>query len=303
RLARKAGNTHSAYNAVLEAFACGDRAAKLEEARLLWHDGHQRQAVQALQAAINSGAFEMPDEAQDDSGSARSSARSSSKQNLLLAKAHLVLAKWLDASGQSQTNDMTARYQYAAKNFQRWEKGHYYLGKHYSRLLEAEKALPIKRQSTACLAGDMTKAVIENLMRSIPFGNKYWHETIPKILTLWLDLGNATLQKERSEDSAIFDRRAKALQAVNKQFQKYYERIPPYVFYTALPQMLSRISHPHPEVWKRLSDCLNRIVSAHPSQAMWYILPVLKASDRVRAERGAEVLNKLKDPKKQSKSD
>ncbi|KAI7682478.1 hypothetical protein KC353_g21655, partial [Hortaea werneckii] len=49
RLARKAGNTHSAYNAVLQAYACGEKGAKLEEARLLWSDGHQRQAIQALE--------------------------------------------------------------------------------------------------------------------------------------------------------------------------------------------------------------------------------------------------------------
>ncbi|TKA77849.1 hypothetical protein B0A55_05162 [Friedmanniomyces simplex] len=299
RLARKAGNTHSAYNAVLQAYACGDRAAKLEEARLLWHDGHQRQAIQALQSAIDSGIFELPEEDMHDS---ESSVRGD-KQNLLAAKAHLVLAKWLDASGQSQAKDMTARYQFAAKNFQRWEKGHYYLGKHYNRLLEAEKALPKTKQSTAFLSGDMTKAVIENLMRSIPFGNKYWHETIPKVLTLWLDLGLDTLSRAPKEEHAIFDKRCKALQAVNKQFQKYYERIPAYVFYTALPQMLSRISHPHPDVWRQLTNCLTRIIQTHPSQAMWYILPVLKATDRVRSERGADILNKLKDPKKQLKSD
>ncbi|KAK1813304.1 serine/threonine-protein kinase M1 [Friedmanniomyces endolithicus] len=299
RLARKAGNTHSAYNAVLQAAACGDRAATLEEARLLWHDGHQRQAIQALQSALDAGIFEIPDEEMHDS---ESSIRGD-KQNLLAAKAHLVLAKWLDASGQSQSKDMTARYQFAARNFQRWEKGHYYLGKHYNKLLEAEKALPKGKQSTAFLSGEMTKAVVENLMRSIPFGNKYWHETIPKVLTLWLDLGLETLSRAPREDHAIYDKRCKALQGLNKQFQKYYERIPAYVFYTALPQMLSRISHPHPDVWSQLSNCLTRIIQAHPSQAMWYILPVLKATDRTRSERGADILNKLKDPKKQPKSD
>ncbi|KAK5718407.1 serine/threonine-protein kinase M1 [Elasticomyces elasticus] len=300
RLARKAGNTHSAYNAVLQASACGDHAAKLEEARLLWHDGHQRQAIQALQSAIDSGIFDdSPDEAMENS---ESSIRGD-KQNLLAAKAHLVLAKWLDASGQSQAKDMTTKYQFAAKNFQRWEKGHYYLGKHYNKLLEAERALPRSKQSAAFLSGETTKAVIENLMRSIPFGNKYWHETIPKVLTLWLDLGLETQSRGQKEDQTIYDKRCKALQAVNKQFQKYYERIPAYVFYTALPQMLSRISHPHKDVWRQLSNCLTRIITSHPSQAMWYILPVLKATDRTRVERGTEILKRLRDPKQDQKVD
>lgn len=300
RLARKAGNTHSAYNAVLQAYACGDVAAKLEEARLLWHDGHQRQAIQSLETAIASGAF---DTAEGDIEENSESSERSPKQNMLAARAHLLLAKWLDASGHSQSKDMTTRYQYAARNFQRWEKGHYYLGKHYNKLLAAEKALPKAKQSAVYLTGDMARSVVENLMRSVAFGNKYWHQTIPRILTLWLDLGNETVSRARSEDQAIFDKRVKSLQAVNRQLQKYFERIPPYVFYTALPQMISRISHPHPEVWTLLSNILTRIVAAHPSQALWSMLAVVRATDHTRKTRGIEILNRLKDPKSRLKTD
>lgn len=300
RLARKAGNTHSAYNAVLQAYACGNRAAKLEEARLLWHDGHQRQAIQALHSAIESGIFEGADiEMADNSESSERNA----KQNMLSARAQLLLAKWLDASGQSQTADMTIRYQRAAKNFQRWEKGHYYLGKHYNNLLEAEKALPKNRQTVPCLSGEMTKSVVENLLRSIPFGNKYWHATIPKILTLWLDLGLETQSKAPREDAAIFEKRIKSLQAIHRQLQKYSERIPPYVFYSALPQLISRITHPQPEVWKQLASMITRIVSAYPNEALWALFPVLRATDRTRAERGQEIINRLRDPRSKLKTD
>ncbi|KAH9845320.1 Domain in UVSB PI-3 kinase, MEI-41 and ESR-1 [Teratosphaeria destructans] len=300
RLARKAGNTHSAYNAVLEAYHCGDRGAKLEEARLLWHDGHQRQAIQALEAAIASGVFENADVEMADVTNSR---ERSTKQNMLSARAHLLLAKWLDASGQTQSKDMTLRYQYAAKNFQRWEKGHYYLGKHYGKLLAAEKALPKHKQTTPYLGGEVTKSVVENLMRSIPFGNKYWHETIPKVLTLWLDLGMETLTKSRSEDQTIYERRVKSLQVIQKQLQKYCERIPPYVFYSALPQLISRIAHPHLDVWKQLSAMVTRIIAAHPSQALWCLFPVVRATDHKRAERGTEIMNRLKNPSAKLKTD
>ncbi|GAB1729612.1 hypothetical protein NU195Hw_Modified_171t1 [Hortaea werneckii] len=299
RLARKAGNTHSAYNAVLQAYACGEKGAKLEEARLLWSDGHQRQAIQALETAIKNSVF---DGAEDMDVNSESSA-GMQKQNMLSARAHLLLAKWLDASGQSQSKDMTARYQHAARTFQRWEKGHYYLGKHYNKLLEAEKAQPENKQSVSYASGEIAKSVIENMIRSIPFGNKFWHQTIPRILTLWLDLGMKTLKRDRGEDQAIFDRRVKALNQVNKQLQKYFERIPPYVFYTALPQMISRITHPNPDVWRTLSGILFRIVAAHPSQALWGLLAVIRASDRTRADRGMEVLSRLKDPKLKPRSD
>jgi serine/threonine-protein kinase ATR len=45
----------------------------------------------------------------------------------------------------------------------------------------------------------MTKLVIENYLRSAPFGAKYWFETIPKVITLWLDLGMDCISKSRNE--------------------------------------------------------------------------------------------------------
>lgn len=305
RLARQANNTKSAYDAVLKAYDRGDKGAKLEEARLLWHDGHQRQAISLLDAAINSRILDDLDE-----NSAMRTTNDSSemvngqKQNLTLAKALLLLAKWLDASGQSQTRDMTERYQSAAKRFQRWEKGHYYLGKHYSKLLDAQKALPKDKRSQSFESGEMAKLVIDNTLRSIPFGNKYWHETIPKVLTLWLELGMDTLQKAPREDQATFEKRVKSLTACNRQLQKYFDRVAPYVFYPSLSQLISRITHPHPEVWKQLSNIIFRIASSHPSQALWSLFGVVRARDPMRSNRGVEILTRLKDPKNRaSKND
>lgn len=304
RLSRKAGNTEAAYNAVLQAYECGDKAAKLEEARLLWREGHGRQAISALEGAIKSEVFNEESQIIDvDSMTTKSAAPEGQKQNMLLAKAHLLLAKWLDASGQTQTKDMTAKYQYAAKTFQRWEKGHYYLGKHYNKLLEVEKLQPKSKQSSQLLCGELPRLVVENLLRSIPFGNKYWHETIPKILTLWLDLGLGTQKRDKNEIQDVFDKRVRALTMCNKQVRKYFDRVPPYIFYQALPQMLSRISHPHPEVWKELSQVITKIASTYPSQALWSLLAVSKASDRLRHDRAVEVINKLRDPKLKSKTD
>ena len=45
----------------------------------------------------------------------------------------------------------------------------------------------------------MTKLVIENYLRSIPFGSKYWYQTIPKVITLWLDLGVECMSKAKGD--------------------------------------------------------------------------------------------------------
>ena len=300
KLARKANVPAMANFAVLRAAQCGDDSSRIEQARLLWKDGQHRQAIHNLEGAIASNAFAMYDRFVE-AGSNPEEAQA--KQNALSARAHLLLAKWLDASGQTQAHMVTSKYQYAARAYPRWEKGHYYLGKHYNKLLEAEKALPAVKQSEAFTTGETTKLVIENYLRSVPFGTKYWFQTIPKVITLWLDLGMDCLQRPRDLNPEIFDRRKKHLELVHKQLKKYFERVPPYVFYASLPQMISRISHPNDKVSELLSMIIQKIVSTHPSQALWSLLPVARATQADRAKRGLEIINRLKDGKGRTKSD
>jgi len=58
--------------------------------------------------------------------------------------------------------------------------------------------------------------------------------------------------------------------------------------------MVSRISHPNPKVYEVLSMIISKIVSTHPSQALWSLLAVVKSSVPDRAARGAAIINKLK---------
>lgn len=58
--------------------------------------------------------------------------------------------------------------------------------------------------------------------------------------------------------------------------------------------MVSRISHPNPKVYEVLSMIISKIVSTHPSQALWGLLAVVKSSTPDRANRGATIINKLK---------
>ncbi|KAK5172495.1 hypothetical protein LTR04_000014, partial [Oleoguttula sp. CCFEE 6159] len=274
RLARKAGLTNTAFNAVLHATQLGDDSAKIEHSRLLWKDGHHRKAIQNLEGAIAVNAFRS-----HDRGVVAEASHAEDKQqqqNMLTARAHLLLAKWLDTAGQTQSQVITNKYQFAAKTNARWDKGHYYLGKHYNKLLESEKALPRARQSMSFLCGETAKLVIDNYMRSLAFGSKYWYQTVPKILTLWLELGMDVHNASRpaAPDVGIADQRIRILDLVHRQLRKYVDRLPAYIFYTALPQIISRISHPNMKVYEVLSTIILKIVSTHPSQALWSLLAV-----------------------------
>jgi serine/threonine-protein kinase ATR len=303
RLARKANASHQSFNAVLHASRLGTKSATIEHARLLWKEGHHRNAIQTLEGAIAAKMFSVDNVVHRlDSGDSGSSSAINTHQNVLVARAHLLLAKWLDASGQSQSHSIIEKYQYATKSYSRWEKCHYYLGRHYNKLYEADKALPPLKRSQQLINGEIAKLVITNYLRSLSFGAKYIFKTVPKLLTLWLDLGaEAELPVDPKYGNAkaflahLYVERKKQLDAINSALGKYIPRLPAFVFYTAFSQIIARICHPSRDVQRLLSDIIIKVVSVHPKQALWALLAVVKSSDKTRALRGAQVLAKVKD--------
>lgn len=118
-------------------------------------------------------------------------------------------------------------------------------------MLESEKKLPRSKQSPNFLSGDLSKLVIDSYTRSMGFGTKYYYQTVPRVLTLWLDLGT---EVQNGIDREYASQKAKSLDSIHKQLRKYVEqRLPAYIFYTAFPQIITRITHSNPKVWEVLS--------------------------------------------------
>ncbi|KAF2733102.1 hypothetical protein EJ04DRAFT_295336 [Polyplosphaeria fusca] len=304
RLARKADFVPTAFNAVTHATRLGDDASKIEYSKLMWKEGHQRKAIQSLQGSIAMNAFTEHDsvplgEPVTVTVSTVSNVSANQQNpNKVKAQAQLLLAKWLDRSGQTKQGTLKANYQAGLLSYPRWEKGHYYLGRHYNKLIDSEKNLPMHKRSHSYLAGEMTKLVIENFIRSTVYGTKYYYQTIPKLLTLWLDLGMEVLNNSNprsGHDKELFDRKLGFLDQINRHVKRYTnERMPAYVWYTAFPQIITRISHPHRNTWEVLSTIIAKVASTYPQQALWSILAVTRATDDFRRTRGTSVLGKLR---------
>lgn len=310
KLARKGDFTHSAFNAVLHASRLGDVSATIEHSRLLWREGHHRKAIQSLEGAIAANAFRSADYTQP--GESMVTAVQGSKQqqqNLVKAKAYLLLAKWVDRAGQTQSDIIISQYKNALESCNRWEKGHYYLGKHYNKLLESEKAKAPGKQAQTFITGETAKLVIENYLRSLAFGAKYIYQTLPRILTLWLELG---LNAEHSLDPKYGNdedfrthattQRRKMLTAVNTQVKKYVDRLPPFVWYTAFSQIVARICQNNPTIYNLLVEIVTKVVISHPQQALWTLLAVVKSSSKDRASRGHFCLSRITESGKTRKS-
>ncbi|KAI1642826.1 uncharacterized protein F4817DRAFT_277367 [Daldinia loculata] len=295
RLARKTNSMHQSFNAVLHASQLGDNSATIENARLLWKEGHNRKAIQTLQGAIDSQAFTSHSFTEHES----SEKNLESQQSMLTARAQLLLAKWLDSAGQTHASALREHYRNVPKIYGTWEKGHYYLGRHYKKVLESEKVLKPDDQSDEYLTGETAKLVIENYIRSLNYGVKYLYQTLPRVLTLWLEMGaqvDKAPEGKISLSKELHYRRKTQLESLHKYLFKSIQRLPAYIFYTTLPQLVARIAHPNTEVFMILEEIILRVVEAHPRQALWSLFAVMTSRQATseRRTRGQQMLQKLR---------
>ncbi len=68
------------------------------------------------------------------------------------------------------------------------------------------------------------------------------------------------------------------------------DKIMPFQFLTALPQMISRITHPGQRVRDTLVRILARVVRAHSQQALWPIVGSLLSKRKDRIELTEHIL-------------
>ncbi|KAI9736292.1 MAG: serine/threonine-protein kinase M1 [Cirrosporium novae-zelandiae] len=298
RLARKGEFKHQAFSAVLHAAQLGDDSATIEQARLLWGEGHHRKAIQTLEGAIESNAFGSHNRLLPDDDN-ENHTRNTQEQNYLTARAYVLLGKWMDRAGQTRSDFIIKKYKTATKMHSRWEKGFYYLGKHYNKILESERAKQPDKQDERYIGGEMAKHVIDNYLKAISFGSKYVYQTVPRILTLWLDLGSAvdnpisSLYGNPAFRQHIKELRKRQLKDIHSLLKKKMDNLPGFVFYTALTQIVARICHENESVYLILRQIIVKVVSAHPQQALWALLAVVKSSSSDRRSRGGSCLQAI----------
>lgn len=298
RLARKSLSSDQAFNSILRASELGAKAATVERAKLMWQQGHHRKAIRTLEGAIETGAFASYD-VEAENGSVTLTTEQQKHQNEVTAKAYVLLGKWLDTAGQTNSDVIIKTFQKATQHHRSWEKGFYYLGKYYNKILDSERAKEPGKESEPYLTGEAAKLVIDNYLKAAICGTKYIFQTLPRILTLWLDLvaGSDQAQDARRGNEKFQAHSATQRKAVvgntNKRMKSYVEKLRPVVLYTILPQVVARLGHSNNAVYEILEAIVTRVVSVFPQQALWTLLAVTKSSSKDRQTRGLTIIRKI----------
>ncbi|EEB05355.1 ATR checkpoint kinase Rad3 [Schizosaccharomyces japonicus yFS275] len=304
KLARKNQQMQRAYNSILRAMSLNKAMAAVEHSRWWWHQGQRRKAIAELQSSFDASLFESADVLSMHSISALSSTSSNeSKGSVVKGKALLTLTKWLGEAGQLGLKDLEVYYYKAVNIYPEWEKSHYYLAHHRVSMLEEEKKLPPGKKSEKFLTGELVTRIINEYGRSLYYGTKHIYESMPKLLTLWLDFGAEELQLSEEEGDSYFREhiiasRKKSLELINSNIVRLGLKIPQYLFLTALSQMISRICHPNQKVYRVLEHLISLVISAYPKETLWQLMAATKSTSHKRSVRGKSILNLLYSKKK-----
>jgi serine/threonine-protein kinase ATR len=127
---------------------------------------------------------------------------------------------------------------------------------------------------------------------------------MPRLLTLWLDVcsvnaaiadrgrsggrSSGSAQNRRSSASDISGIQADCTAIVGKAISD----VPSFMWYTCLPQLVSRVGHPNPEVKQTIVNCLVKVLSELPYHAMWHITGLSLSLNESRRELGSEIVRK-----------
>ncbi|XP_052902719.1 serine/threonine-protein kinase ATR [Anopheles moucheti] len=138
---------------------------------------------------------------------------------------------------------------------------------------------------------EMLFEVMKCYGKSMMFGSSYIYQSMPRVLSIWLDSTAKAMQKmeEASSSGAIMSR--KIAQSMNKLAAKFKDTLSPYFFFTAFSQLISRVAHPSQETFHVLKGIIVKLLLNYPQQTLWMMLSVYKSSYTNRVRRCVEIFN------------
>ncbi|KAF9238832.1 hypothetical protein BU15DRAFT_88266 [Melanogaster broomeanus] len=271
KIARKAKQWQTAYSATLQAQQSNARFYFMESAKLVKATGEPLRALQELENSMRlSGITEDPDTidltAEDDTEFKR-----------MRAKAHILLARWMNESDRYETSRLLKAFTTAASQGTMMESALYHLGRFYD---QSFKQLPSSDDERGIRLNAHT---IRNYAKAVMLGSKYVYQAIPRMLTLWLDLG----ENQKLINHAIFLK-------INGAISSAIDGVPAFKWFTAFPQIVSRVGHTNAKVYTSLSKLISKVIREYPHQTLWLFASVVKSAKSNRGSRGRAILDTLR---------
>ncbi|KAH7912967.1 hypothetical protein BJ138DRAFT_1134431 [Hygrophoropsis aurantiaca] len=247
KIARKVGQWQTAYSAMLQAQQGGVQFSFLESTKLVKATGEPLRALQELENSMR-------------------------LIGLIEDKSDTIDL----TEGNEDTKRMKAKS--ATDLWPKWESGFYHLGQFHDQCF---KNLSVQDQEDRGIR--MNLHTVRNFAKAVMHGSKYVYQTVPRLLTLWLDMG----EHPKISSNPVFAK-------VNSAVSVAIDSIPVYKWFTAFPQIVSRVGHSNTKVYTVLSKLISMVIQEYPNQALWLFTSVVKSTKANREQRGRTILEQLR---------
>ncbi|KAG5348071.1 ATR kinase, partial [Acromyrmex charruanus] len=278
KIARKTGLHQQAYMHILSAIDwCPPQPLYIEQAQLYWQKGCQEDAFTTLNRCFSNCFQPAQYYKQLPSGECNEERR-------YCAKAKLLFAKYNDETLNVDTDGCILNYKEAIEVWRCWEKSWVSCAQYYDTIVERMSEDDKDRNKR-----DLQIHMMNFYGKSLQYGCKYIHHSMPKMLTIWLD--NASRATITSDPPDIIKLRQDRLLKMTQIMEVYHHRLPTFMWLTAFSQLVSRICHPSLLIQNTLCAILVKLISAYPQHCLWMMASVFNSSYPTRQKRCQEILN------------
>ncbi|SNX82494.1 related to serine-protein kinase atr [Melanopsichium pennsylvanicum] len=296
KIARRAGHMQTAYSATLQATQNQATFAFVQRVKLLAKEEQTHAAIRDLVNSLNTlvGNFkpnpladpkkEKPAFIELQQNDAEGRPMRIDRETF--AKACLLRARLQDSTFRYTASEILDRYKEAAKEQNDSEKMWYHLG-HFQDTHEGLLPNMTMQRYNVCRA----------FLRSAQLGTKFFYRTLPRVLTIWMDLAADDQILGHSKKSNNGDRelaqQASTFSELNALMRKYSRRLKPFQWLAVFPQLVARIVQKNEDAWMVLQDMILQVLLAYPQQAMWSMVAGASSKDSERKRRYSEIIHRL----------
>lgn len=267
-LARNEGMLQQADLYILNAEPYKPLNLFIEKAKLFWKKGDQANSFKVLERGI------------EEITHPNSGRNVNDLEREVLGGAKFLVA-YYNAESLNINTELNIHYFKAAiKAMPKSEKCLLHYAQYLDKTLQTTPTTTYEQQQKA---HECRLDIIFVYCRSMNYGTKYIYQSMPRVLTIWLDFTADISNKDEGYK--------KFCGKMNKFMDQFSEKLPPFMFFTAFSQLVSRICHPSPEVYSILKKIIIKLILAFPQQCMWMIMSVYKSSYISRVRRCTEVFS------------
>lgn len=272
-LARVAGMYQQAELYILNAESYKISNLFVEKAKLFWQKGDHANAFKILERGFDALLSAKTNQTLNET-----------EYNRFFAEARLLYAMYNAETLNVNTHLNSSYFKDAFRANPIEEKTYVY----YAQYLEKTAAASNQKQSSRTF-NESQYEILGVYCKSMLHGAEYVFQSIPRVLSIWLDftaINPADIKNKTDLESFRL-----VLPKMNKTMVTLCDRLPPYMFYTAFSQLLSRIGHASLDVYAILKSIIIKLILAYPQQSMWKLSYVYKGTYASRVRRCNEILS------------